>query len=818
MGDVTSPSQKQKNAEVALEIDCSACFSVADTIAGKEMAKRGAGTIWAFLIGLIALFGVLRVAFDLALVNTRTVAALVAIIVGITLFCAALRRKPIPQAVTAAPDPDARQQRSEPIRTRPSQKHTQSTSQLRSRGRWIRPGESVRIQDSEISGGLFYLGAELDTPKGKTQTYAINPDLSAVSQAPDTDGYAMHHWPSYEKTSPAARQAFLSWMAGGRRHPSYGPSHPLLFFYGLEHRLFVDEGDDSAEVIAEVTRLLASYPQESTFRDRAERFIVLASIKAGVPLPDPTLKPEKSDAFYVDLAVRLHLGRALLNSTRLKADNALLWVINMPEVTLRAPAVRCFEELKALWRIKFDKRYPAGIEVRSDARIRLTYEAASGAFEVLIRGPHETYPDITRAVGWKDLGKLLEECTADLESLSRFLARNPDRRNSMQAALLLPPPLASDAELPALQHFEQEMHKVARGSTMAATTIRELIVRAGFDLPETGKLSGYLVDQVGSALDLINIAIEPDRRYGSGIPGLDDKIFIFKAERGGPVNTAKAEYQRTRLEIEVAALAAAADGTVSTEELEHVVQMVGRKPDLTRIEKARLIAFAAMIFESPPKQARILKKLADSTVDEKQQIADAAVRMIGTTDAIETTEVRFLENLHKSLGLPKERVYSRLHEESAKPAPAAASPLPTQRELPPSAVDCPEHLNINAVQLAKTQKDTAAVSALLSSIFTDEPVEHTPPPPSPPASAVFPGLDHEHGLLLGRVLFKDRMSRADFELLANEQRLLPDGAIERINEWAFDTFDEQLLEDEADEVVVIAATRELIGMQTKEAA
>ena len=45
------------------------------------------------------------------------------------------------------------------------------------------------------------------------------------------------------------------------------------------------------------------------------------------------------------------------------------------------------------------------------------------------------------------------------------------------------------------------------------------------------------------------------------------------------------------------------------------------------------------------------------------------------------------------------------------------------------------------------------------------------------------------------------MTRSEFERRAKEMRLLPDGAIERINDWSFDRFDEPLIED-GDEVVV----------------
>src|SRR5258707_5715226 len=69
----------------------------------------------------------------------------------------------------------------------------------------------------------------------------------------------------------------------------------------------------------------------------------------------------------------------------------------------------------------------------------------------------------------------------------------------------------------------------------ASTKMSKMLEVAGFDLPEGGKVSPILADQLGQVLDRIDIAIEPDRRYGSGVPQLDDQVFIFKATGGGAV-------------------------------------------------------------------------------------------------------------------------------------------------------------------------------------------------------------------------------------------------------------------------------------------
>jgi hypothetical protein len=64
------------------------------------------------------------------------------------------------------------------------------------------------------------------------------------------------------------------------------------------------------------------------------------------------------------------------------------------------------------------------------------------------------------------------------------------------------------------------------------------------------------------------------------------------------------------------------------------------------------------------------------------------------------------------------------------------------------------------------------------------------------------GLDAAHAELVELLEIKGSLPRAEFEQRAKDLKLLPDGAIERINDWAFDRFEEALLEDGEDVVMV----------------
>ena len=100
-------------------------------------------------------------------------------------------------------------------------------------------------------------------------------------------------------------------------------------------------------------------------------------------------------------------------------------------------------------------------------------------------------------------------------------------------------------------------------------------------------------------------------------------------------------------------------------------------------------------------------------------------------------------------------------------------------------------------RLARIREETAAVSTMLASIFREDDVAAPAianPMPDPTDHAL-PGLDAAHTRIL-LALAEQPIEGDAFEALCREQRLLPEGAIETINDWAFDTFDDPVIEND----------------------
>jgi tellurite resistance protein len=364
--------------------------------------------------------------------------------------------------------------------------------------------------------------------------------------------------------------------------------------------------------VSEVRRPLGIYGANRSFHGYATNFLSFAAARSGASLEAPALSPERAIGPEIDLSTRLYLGEQLTKLPVLSADDALRWILAVPDVYLRTPAVRCFDEFVALWRLRFAKRYPAGLAVKTKDRISLKYRAASGAFDVEIRGPHNGYPDVSGLSKPLDaLRKLVDACTTELNAFSRFVGRKPALRNSMVAAALLPADMQGHLNCGAIVDFRRRIDLVLGEQGRGSSTAQILLEMAGVEAPADGRISAASADELGRALDAIDVAIEPDRRYGGGVPRGDEQVFVFKAPNGGPIDAHRPAFRTMKTEVEVAVLAAGADGEASFEELQRSIGRIRSAAELSGIEQARLIAFAVITFNSAPKRARVMRKLAE---------------------------------------------------------------------------------------------------------------------------------------------------------------------------------------------------------------
>src|SRR6266403_1576949 len=413
-------SRNQGEREAGCPIFCGP-KQTSDLMGRRKLGESAGLGILILLGGIVLLLGAV---YRFMVEHSAEVMAFIVVggAVALVGFVISRRGAKIPNTASAGPiAPRSASTKLQPASPMAGRVVRSAKASYRSEAKWMGPGEAVSIQGTVITSGLFYFGDTLSVGDGRmTDQYAVNPKLPIRSPQSDIEGSSMPYWPSYAGITPAARRAFIDWMAGGRRDPAYGIGHIFLFFYGLEHRQFVDGDTKSTSTfVSEVERLLSIYGGSNSFQHYARDFITYARLVAGMPQQEPSLSAERSGSGEMAPEIRIYLGKRMSESRALGAGDALLWLLATPDVYLRTAAVRCFDEFVDLWTLRFNQKYPGGFSVKTPAKnIRLKYRAASNAFAVDVPGPHEQYPDILAVTtSLNSLKALVQSCTDELDSV-----------------------------------------------------------------------------------------------------------------------------------------------------------------------------------------------------------------------------------------------------------------------------------------------------------------------------------------------------------------------------------------------------------------
>lgn len=665
---------------------------------------------------------------------------------------------------------------------------------------WVPAGESVTVSGSSLPGGMLYVGSALGRYDAQEPSL-LNAKLRIAKSYVDIEERLMPYWPSFHSISPEARRGYLQWLEGGRRDPLADTGYVFLFFYGLERRALVDAVSDpqvKAEIpliTKEVQRLLDIYGDNRSFRGYAEGFLDYLSNQA----LDPNLylgPPPDAVAYSYEmpLPLRIGLGQHASNKRPLDADWALAWALADPNISKRTPVTRCKEVFAALFKLKYASTHPTGlILAQNKTKLKASYRPASAVLMAPAVNLGDL-PDVMATSGTrKNLQLIVELCTSELEPYSRYLGRNPESAEALEGLLQLPValwPAPARAELDDLQH--------RIGDDLIAMSFGELAGR----FKSAGALSRDKVLALARALESLHIGMEPDVLAGSKTPKAEDQIALFVTQPEDGSLRASAAYNAASVTLDLASAVASADGDTSNEEVTMLGQHIDSWSHLSVAHRKRLKAHLRIQIQQPPTLASLKKKLDPLTVEAKRAIASFLAHLAQADGSVSPSEVKLLERVYKALQLDSQLLYSDLH--GAASGASVASVIPpantTQSEPgEPLPVNAKQGFVLDHERIAELQRETAEVSALLAQVFTDDQVEESEQlvedaESTSASSADVAGLDLEHSAFLRLLVSRPEWSRSELESAASDMELMLDGALEQINDMAFDRFDMPITE------------------------
>ncbi|MBD9513647.1 TerB N-terminal domain-containing protein [Pseudomonas sp. PDM22] len=664
--------------------------------------------------------------------------------------------------------------------------------------RWLPAGEAIEIAGEKIPGGMLYLGSTKGQWYGTTEPSMIDTHLPVARRIVDIAERLTSYWPRYDSISPEARRAYLQWLSSGRKAPHANIGYVFIFFYGLERRALLDAKTDpvaAAEIpviIAEAERLLAIYHDNNSFQGYVRRFLDFVT-PGGVQERRYLENPPKADrsSYDMPMELRVGLGQLARDKQPLPAEWALAWVLSDYNIGLRTPATRCPAEFAKLFKTRYEEVYRAGIVLpQNKTRLKVEYRPASATLSPQTVPGTEDLPDVSAVSGpRKKLQALTDECTAQLDSYSRYLGRNPDASDALEAVLQLPISL-----WPETTRTELESLKERIGEGMLVMSFGELAGR----LKSAGALSRDKVLAFARALESLHIGLQPDVLAGSRIPKAEDLIALFATQpEDGDLRSSPA-YGAASVTLDLACAVAAADGETSPQEIMLLSRHIDSWSHLSSAHRKRLKAHLRLQLNQPPTLQSLKKRLDPLDPSAKRAIVAFLAHLAQADGEVSPAEVKLLERVYKSLQLDAQLLYSDLHiaassqpgsTPSASPSPQAVAPSPTAGG----------GFVLDQDRIAALQKETEQVSKLLAQVFVEEQVVE---PEEPTVEEEASGdtslwnLDAEHSAFLRLLVSRSEWSRDELEAAAADMELMLDGALEHVNDAAFDLFDMPLTEGE----------------------
>ncbi len=664
--------------------------------------------------------------------------------------------------------------------------------------KWIQPGCEVLVDGRRIAGGFFYLGKTLKGYDGWTEASLVNPSLAVDSITPDYAGELMGYWPSYSEISPKSRSAYLDWLASDRAHQDVYIGYVFLYFYGIERRLLKDAAEQKLEeleirsLIAELVRLRNVYGQNRSFKSYANSLISHAVVKFFQDrLNDFSGEVVSAGRGFTSL-FKYQLSNAVRAGEAINSELAHTWVTSHPDFSLRTPARRCEKEFEMLFKLRYDAKYDAGIKVKENkTKLILDYHPASSTM-MGYRGLRSDLPDPSLLKGpVRKLMTIAEKCTDDLEPYSRYLGRNGNSPDSIEAHALLPKDLVQAVPNKVFDELKALLSEQCEKANGVLEVNKFLKIIGQDALPKINKKE---------ALQIVNIAesagfgIAPDIRFHGEKPELAGKLVIFNKGHGKDFSPSLG-FDQIKTIVRLGAMVAVADEHVAVEESNTLNSLIFDDRDLSGIEKDSLGAYLKWRLKTPPNMLGIKALLSKVAGPEKATISEILVGVALADGKVQPQEVVQLEKLYSQLGLDKSLVTTDLHNLKSSATPSRKS---VSQENDTNNDEASLGFKLDREFLKRRQTETKEVQSVLDAIFTEEDIEERledKVSQKAEIDGVTYGLDTAHRNLYGKLISQEQWSNNDIQQFCKDLDLMMDGALEVINDWAFELVDAPVIEN-----------------------
>jgi uncharacterized tellurite resistance protein B-like protein len=268
--------------------------------------------------------------------------------------------------------------------------------------------------------------------------------------------------------------------------------------------------------------------------------------------------------------------------------------------------------------------------------------------------------------------------------------------------------------------------------------------------------------------------------------------------------------------LELGIYIAAADGSVEDVEVDQVAHFLESQFLLDPADTRRLEALKRVFVARPPSITGLGKRLQTNlTRQQREAVGRFLIGIAAANGNIDRKEVTALRSAYRALDIEVDHL-NKLLEEFRR---ASQEPIEVQQAdetsargeaIPPKPK--PQEtggFKLDQNLLRQLMADTKVVAQMLGDAMlngdrslTDEEGSPRPFQVIPLKDPRFGNLDVRYHNILSRLLTRPIRLRTDFDSLARELKLMPDGALDAINEWSFDTFGDPIIVDQGGELEI----------------
>lgn len=676
----------------------------------------------------------------------------------------------------------------------PSKRYSREPPRIKksgSPGKWIKPGDIIEIQNRKIMKGFFYFGESLKSSNGfYTEPSLVDPSLE-VSYSTNRAGDNIDYWPSYARLSRGERATYLDWLASDRDNTFFGLSYVFIYFYGLERRIVIDsqkgEVTDSEfkEIFYEVKRLNKLYEHNFSFNRHSVNLMIVMSLLR----PKVVFIQEIGSSQFHPLLFKIQLSNAVTQGLPISAELAYDWLVRFSEYRLLTPAQRCNEEFRKLFAIELFKKFPEGLILKPNKtalKVDNTY-ASMGLTDVRI--DFGFMPDITalKSPINNQLRPLADACTEMLDAYSRYLGREGNLATDFNALMLLPEVLLDNN--PQIQNLKNLLSTELADSNGLISVVK-LWSLLGLNKPE--RINKKEIELLQSVCRVLGYGYAPDERY-HGVRAKPDENLVLYKTNGVETFEPSIKFQEMAISLRLGALVALTDDELDDSERNYLRGLISNSNYLNESEKESLNAYLQWRLSSQSTLAGLKSRVEKLGNKEIESIRSVIINVILADGESSSDEIKQAEKIYRVLGLDASLVIKDIHEFSTS----------TIRRISTSQEMISQGIAIDHVALAQYKVETQHVQNMLQEIFTEDiegavvdiaADEDNDMVSLPEENSLISGLDTLHFKLYQRIVGRDVWSQEEMVALEKEFNIMINGAIEVINDWAFELVDAPVIE------------------------